>query len=67
MPGFGYGRELDGASLCQVSGVGRLYGGWWWAREVTCPKSQRAGFELAALDIGVAPSVLLAALRMSCR
>jgi hypothetical protein len=33
----------------------QLYGGCWWVREVTCPKSQRAGFQLAALDIRAAP------------
>ena len=34
---------LDGASLCQEACVCRLYGGCWWVREVTCPKSQRDG------------------------
>jgi hypothetical protein len=48
----------------------QLYGGCWWVREVTCPKSQRAGFQLAALDIRAAPecppgptSILFASLR----
>ena len=43
-------NDVDGASLCQETCVHRLYGGCWWVREVTCPKSQRAGFQLAALD-----------------
>jgi hypothetical protein len=50
----------------------QLYGGW-WVREVTCPKSQRAGFQLAALDIRAAPecppgpATRVAASRRSCR
>ena len=64
---------VDGASLCQETGVRWLYGGCWWVREVTCPKSQRAGFELAALDDRAAPECppgpasSLFASRRSCR
>src|SRR4029077_2902287 len=66
-------QSVGGASLCQETGVRRLYGGCWWVREVTCPKSQRAGFQLAALDDRAAPECppgpasSLFASRRSCR